>query len=378
MVTILGSPVDLRRTAVVNTARRGLDAGEAEPSWIVVEGSDTSWIRRLFLESPTDRRRGIAAVLSDRGLEIALAAGVGGAVWLPPSTARMREAMRAAAAHTLLPDVYSPRAGRALVAALGGAAWLSVTFFDRAMWCHQLGVLRLERLLMMLAQKVGRRFVLVEGPTVFLDGCSEGEAIAGWAALGAVEPLRPLDGLCVGAWRLGTAEDGACSDADRGRSREGNGSARPAERFPVFELPTGRHVGSWQFGEPISEDKLPGAGWVASGPYIEGGIRYVWKVRAAGQPERVIPEVINLGDLEAIGGVPAVRIPGWAAADLRSGAPGGLLLERLLPAANARGVPLWVPNVTGTVLHRLLQLGGHVWIDGPAVPTEEDRRPLGP
>ncbi len=370
MVTILGSPGELRRTAIENTLARGRVAGEPEPSWVAVEGPDARWLRQLFLQTVSSRQRGIAAVASDQGLEAALRAGVGGAVWLPPSTARMTEALRAAASGPAHSEVYSVEAGTALLEMRGGGSWLAVTFAHLAAWRHQLGVVHLERLLTRLAERIGVRFVLVEGPVLFLEGCGDDDAVAQWEALSSNEPLCPWDGLRVagtGSWRSGEIGDAVHAFL---ASRAGQSAAQGfrAGPLPVFELPSGRQAGWWRPGGWDTGRAVPDSGWIATGPEAGDDGRFAWTVRAAGERLSTVPEVTGVADVEAVDPVRAVRMPGWTTADLRAGTPGGLLLERLVKAANARGLPLWVPNVTDDALRRLLQVGGKVWIDGPAVP----------
>jgi hypothetical protein len=283
----------------------------------------------------------------------------------------MTEAMRAAASSPAAPEVYSHEAGMALLGALDMRHCLAITFEKAGLWRALLGAPLLEWLLAALAERIGCRFVLIEGPALFLDDCRENEVAQAWDATGTSEPLTPEDGLRIAEinrveW--GVRHDGLHDLLPPGTWRTIARSAGQTKPRPVFELPSGRQVGLWRPGVSISNDEIPPSGWIAAGPAEDGEGRTLWQLVAAGGPTGTVPEVTSAGEIATAGEAPAVRMPGWATADLRAGTPGGLLLQRLLREAHVHGLALWVPNVTGVVLQRLLRLGGRVWADGPAVP----------
>ncbi|NOZ79535.1 MAG: hypothetical protein GXP48_10235 [Acidobacteria bacterium] len=371
MIPILGSPGGVLRKAVEKTAERAIAGGAPAPPWIAVESDHEEWLRRAFLEPRSDRRRGVVAVSSDRGVTAAITAGIGGAVWIPPGTETMTEAMRAAASSPAAPRVYSHEAGMALLQALDMQHCLAVTFEKTGLWRALRGAPLLEHLLAALAERIGCRFVLIEGPALFLDDCRENTVARAWEAIGASEPLTPEDGLRIAEvnwveWSVG--DDGLYDLLPPGTWRTTGRSSGQTKPRPVFELPSGRQVGLWRPGVSSSNDEIPSSGWIAIGPAEDGKGRVLWQLVAAGGAVGTVPEVTSARQIARAGEAPAVRMPGWATADQRAGTPGGLLLQRLLREANANGLPLWVPNVTGAVLRRLLRLGGRAWVDGPAVP----------
>jgi hypothetical protein len=80
-------------------------------------------------------------------------------------------------------------------------------------------------------------------------------------------------------------------------------------------------------------------------------------------------EVLGSEEVAGVEEAVAVRVPGWASRDVRSGSPAGLLVTRIAEAAAGQNLPLWIPGVDEEALRLVLGLPGVIWVDGPAVPS---------
>lgn len=338
-----------------------LAGGAPEPSWVAADDGSGDWVSEVAGRSGAQRARGVVAGASADAVAMAQRLGIGGAMWLPPSTLAAMEAFEAAAQASLPVLDFDP----AVVEALGAdAAIRIVTFGDRRFWRVQLGDRALSVLLAELAAAVGSPAAIVPWPALLLSdrlavGVSETWRELTSSSGGAVPSLIATD-LTVGAMGEGGVLHAAYSAlVDGALEVEAAGSI---ESQPVYELPQGHRVGWWT----REEDQAPSEGWLAA-PTEVGEDRCRWELEGEGGLG-IVEEVLSTTEVAEAEGAAAVRVPGWACGGLRPGAPAGLLVARLAEEAARRGLQLWIPNVDDEGLRFVLGLPGRLWVDGAAVP----------
>jgi len=366
---VLGSPPPALERALLATARTAAADGAPEPPCLAVEGAGGAWLQDFLARPRAVRRRSVAAVASGDGLVAVIRAGVGGALDLPPSSARMHEAF-VAADGAPEPPPSLPAEAAAIVLSGAPGRWTILAVRRPELWRRQLGDEALAGFLHAVAEAAGTRAVVIGARAAALPGVSpERAARAAGDVLGAGEVL-PGDGVALGSLEVTAGAAISGRDLEDGLD-ELTGAGRvvaPEVEVPraVFEIPSGRFLGVWTLGRPASRTAAAG-GFVARGGRGPGQ-RLTWTLETEGGPRRRVPEVLSAAEAAAAGDAAAVRVPGWAAARLGAGSPGGLLLAGLTGEAADRGLPVWVPNVDGARLHVLLGLGVRLWVDGPAVP----------
>lgn len=370
MIPLLGSPPPALEGSLHATLARALEDGAPAPPWIAVEGEDGGWLEELLSQPVLLRRRGVAAVRTERGLVAALRAEVGGAVWIPPSSPTMAEATAAAAGRAAPPKRLSAGAAAILRCASPGKDWLLVGFRHGDMWRHQLGEGVLEGMLGRLAEALGEEPLIIEWPALVVRGDRWKKIRKAWREL--AETPAPDHGLSVTRWPS-AGHDVSESELKKLLEEDANGGdedgPEPTRVHPVYDLPSGRFLGRWSMGTAAEGSPPGGEGWLATAVVLDSG-RMRWRIEAPRGERLQLAEVLASREIESMEeGTAAARIPGWAVADLRPGAPGRLLLERLARAAEIRGIPLWVPNLDDERLREVLRIGGRFWVDGPAVPA---------
>jgi len=299
-------------------------------------------------------------VATEHALVQAARLGVGGALWLPPSTMAMVAALEAAgSARGDLPAVDPGVVD--LVTSEPGSLW-AVTWRNLPFWRRQLGRARLLAVLVDLAREIGAPPALLPWPALLVSERSREEIGAAYGPVLDPSPLRPLQPpeiVAVADWgEPGPATLRALLDLE-----SAGGVDKPeGPPQPVHELPSGRRIGFWA---PSSPDPPDEGVWC---PATEVGEDSAWLSRSLEGHWLRVPEVLASSRVDADGGG-AVRVPGWLSLGARPGSPAGLLIERLLVSCNRRGLTLWVPNVDSDLLRYLLRLGGELWVDGPAVPS---------
>lgn len=339
-----------------------LAGGAPEPRWIAVDDGTGEWVALATGCSAAERACGVIASSSDDTLVTAQRLGVGGAMWLPPSTVGATEAFEAATA------AAAPIEGRdpALVDLIDdGSAAVILSFVDRGFWRGQLGERRLTAMLAELAAALATPAVILPWPALVVTGKEPDEVSEAWRALVADENRVVPD---VAVAPLAENEPGGGLLAPAYGELLQAGSRPPVLQagrspLPVHELPCGRRVGWWS---RLAEESLPEEGWSAS-PIDVSRSKSRWRLDG-GDASGIVEEVLTSEDVDRAGDCTAVRLPGWASREIRPGSPAGLLVTRLADAAARRGLPLWIPNLDGDALRFALGLPGTLWVDGPAVP----------
>jgi len=358
---LLGRLPEALRGGLDSVISGALAGGAPEPSWVAADDGSGGWVAEVAGWPAAQRVRGVVAAASADALAMAQRLGVGGAMWLPPSSLAAIEAFEAAAAAAPPALEFDP----AVLEALGADAPIRiVSFADREFWRVQLGDRALAGLLTELAAAVGAPAAILPWPALLLSDRLAVAASEGWGGLasssGGAVPSLIATQLTVGAMGEGGVLQAGYSALVKGASdAEAAGSIGPQ---PVHELPQGRRVGWWTWGET----QAPSEGWLAE-PTEVGMNRCRWELEGEGGP-KVVEEVLSATEVAEAEGAAAVRIPGWACRGLRPGAPAGLLVTRLAEAAARRGLPLWIPNLDDEDLRFVLGLPGTLWVDGPAVP----------
>ena len=336
-------------------------AGAVPPSFIAVADAEGRWLRQTAALDPQLRSRAVIAAVDDRPFVDALRLGVGGALRLPPSTVAAAEALTAAAATTLPSGGFDPAVAGVLAAGASPLAVVSIR--DRGFWRRQLGDRVLSERLLAAVGSIEATAAVLPWPALVLAAADGSRLEAAWRSL-ADDWAQPAPSLDVRALPPGTRADDVLSAAHRelatAADRPEPGPA--ATRAPVHELPSGRAVGWWS---PVVGE-IPGEGWLAV-PETPVSETRMWRLHGDGGGATVV-EALLAEDPKPAAEAVALRVPGWAAADLRAGKPAALLVARLADAADRRGLPLWVPNVDGEGLRFVLGLPGTLWVDGPAVP----------
>jgi hypothetical protein len=362
MMELLGRLPDALRGGLDNVIAGALAGGAPEPSWVAADDGSGAWVAEVAGRPAAQRVRGVVAAASADALVTAQRLAVGGAMWLPPSSLAAIEAFETAGAAATPEFEFDP----AVVETLGTNVpiWI-VSFGDREFWRVQLGDRALAALLAELAAVVGAPAAILPWPALLLSDRLGAGASEAWRELtskrgGAVPDLivTPLTASAMG--------EGMVLDVAYKALLDGVSQVEAADSIrlkTVYELPQGRRVGWWTW----AETQAPAGGWLAA-PSEVSTQRCRWEVKGEGGPG-VIEEVLSETEVAEAEGVAAVRVPGWACAGLRSGAPAGLLVARLAEEAKRRGLPLWIPNVGDESLRFVLGLPGTLWVDGPAIPA---------
>jgi hypothetical protein len=320
MTALKGAPSASVRAVVERVVEKALARGASPPSWVAVDDGNGAWLDEVASAPPAERARGVVAAGGEETLRRSIRLGVGGAVWMPPSTLAMTEAC-AAAARSELPPVVDPSLVD-LVVDRGGPLVL-VTVDDLVRWHADLGEAEVARLLTSLARCLGVPPALVSS---------------------ALLTPQPAAGAVGSAW------EGVVAEAEWA-----------ADLAPVvIPVPDGA-LGRLFFptvAEALARRAPPETrpiGATARACQVEHGV------------------TTPLGDPTSRG-EPSVRVPAWASRRPRPGTPAGLLLERMAAACERDDAALWVPLVDRSSLPFLLRLPGRLWLDGPVVETLSGRR----
>jgi len=362
---LLGRLPDALRGGLDNVIAGALAGGAPEPSWVAADDGSGAWVAEVAGRPVAQRVRGVVAAASADALVTAQRLAVGGAMWLPPSSLAAIEAFEAAGAAATPESEYDP----AIVETLGTNVPIRIVSFDaREFWRVQLGDRALVVLLAELAAALGAPAAILPWPALLLSDRLRAKSCEAWRELatkmGGAVPDLIVTPLTVSAMGKGMVLDAAYTALlDEVSQVEAADSIR---LNTVYELPQGRRVGWWT----RAETQVPAGGWLAT-PSEVGTQRCRWEVEGEGGPG-VVEEVLSETEVAEAEGVAAVRVPGWACAGLRSGAPAGLLVARLAEEAQRQGVPLWIPNLDDEGLRFALGLPGRLWVDGPAVPSSEE------
>jgi hypothetical protein len=360
VVDLFPPPADEVREGLYSVIAGALAGGAPEPSWIAVDDGTGSWVVEVSTRSAEERVRGVVAASSEDALVKAQLLGVGGAMWLPPSSLGALEAYSTAA---------STEAPVALDAAslelLEGRTPIQVvSIVDRRFWRTQVGDRALENLTTELAVALEAPAAILRWPALVVADCGPEEIVTAWEELASkrekIGPSVSVLSLEPEALESGLLEGAYAALAGGSSAAQSPGLVPPQ---PVHELPHGRRVGWWL----IRNDQEPEEeGWVAT-PVEAGAARCRWQLEGSESSETVV-EVLGSEEVEGVGEAVAVRVPGWASRRLRPGSPAGLLVTRIAEATSRRGLPLWIPGVDQEGLRLVLGLPGTIWVDGPAVP----------
>jgi len=357
----LGRLPEALRGGLDSVISGALAGGAPEPSWVAADDGSDTWVVEVAGRPAAQRVRGVVAASSAGALATAQRLGVGGAMWLPPSSLAAIEAFEAAGAAAPPALEFDP----AVVEALGtDAAIRIVSFADREFWRVQLGDRALAVLLAELGAVIGAPTAIVPWPALLVSDLLPVGVSEAWRELvsengGAVPSLIATD-LTVGAMVEGGVLQAAYRALVNGALEvEAAGSIEPQ---PVYELPQGRRVGWWT----REKDQAPSEGWLAAPTEVREE-RCRWELEGEGG-SGIIEEILSGTEVAETEGAVAVRVPGWACGGLRPGAPSGLLVARLAEEAARRGLQLWIPNVDDKSLRFVLGLPGKLWVDGAAVP----------
>jgi hypothetical protein len=361
VVDIFPPPADESRDGLYSVIAGALAGGEPEPSWIAVDDGSGSWVVEVSTRPPAERVRGVVAVASEDALVKAQLLGVGGALWLPPSSLGALEAFSTAA------SAAEPMALDAAALELLEDRTLIqvVSIVDRRFWRSQVGDRALENLTTELAVALEAPAAILRWPALVVADRDPGEIVTAWEEMASkrekigpsisihsLEPKELDSGLLEGAYAALAGDSSVTESAGRLAPQ------------PVHELPHGRRVGWWL----VSNDQKPEEeGWVAT-PVEAGAARCRWQLEGSESSGTVV-EVLGSEEVARVDEAVAVRVPGWASRDVRPGSPAGLLVYRIAEAALRRGLPLWIPGVDQEGLRFVLGLPGVIWVDGPAVPS---------
>ncbi len=358
MIPLRPEPLPAVARPLASVVAQAAERAAVAPPWVVVEDGAGEWFRLAAEAPPAERARLVAVLATDRALVQATELGIGGALWLPPSTLTAVDAFAAAAARpqpagALEPGVLAARLGE-------GEAVLAVTVARRRFWRVQIGDAAIMTLLGELARILGVLPVMLPWPALLLTAESRDSVDRAWAEL-ADDPPQILVAEVGDAWRHhGLAATAAAALAEV-ESAPSEPCSSPLQA--VCELPNGCMVGRWgPLGRAASGEGV----WEAR-PTVAAGAGFAWRLAERGAEDLAAVDVVSPEQVAAA--APAVpRMVGWAARHLRAGSPAGLLVDRLAAAAERVGAPLWVSNVDGPALYHLLRLPGRLWVDGPAVP----------
>jgi len=360
VVDLFPPPREEIREGLYSVVAGALAGGAPEPSWVAVDDGSGSWVVEVSTRPPTERTRGVAAVASEDALVKAQLLGVGGAMWLPPSSLGALDAFSTAAS-AAAPAAFDAAALEILE---GSTAIQVVSVVDRRFWRTQVGDRALENLTTELAVALEAPAAILRWPALVVADRDPGVIVATWEEMAAkreaigpsvsvvtLEPKKLENGLLEGAY---------AALAESSATAESLGQLPPQ---PVHELPHGRRVGWWRKGSGQDPEE---EGWVA-GPVGAGAARCRWRLEGS-ESSGTIEEVLGSDEVGDVDEAVAVRVPGWASRDLRVGSPAGLLVTKIAEAASRRGLPLWISGVDHEGLRLVLGLPGTIWVDGPAVP----------
>jgi len=358
----LGTTPDAVREGLISVVDFALADGAQEPAWIALDDGIDAWVTEAAGCCAPERARAVLAAGADDALVTAQRLGIGGAMWLPPSSLGAREAFAAAGSAEL--PVEGFEAGIADIFDDGAPAVI-VSFGDRRFWRAQLGNRRLVSLLAEIASALDAPAAILPWPALVVRGNEPDQVVETLRALFS-DADWPVPDLVVAPLAESTSGDGTLAAVyrelvdERPPSSVVGAGSRPQ---PVHELPTGRRVGWWsrQGGQTPPQER-----WLLSPQLVSAKVGK-WQLDAE-DGHGVIEEVLTTEDVKLAASPAAVRFPGWASRDIRPGAPAGLLVTRLAEAAARRGVPLWIPNLDSEALKLALGLPGVLWVDGPAVP----------
>jgi len=361
MVTMLPEPGAAVAEPMSAALGEAISGGAAEPSFVAVATDVGAWRRASVARSRGDRCRAVLATSSNLGLADGIALAFGGAVYLPPSTAAVIEALEAAAGAPPIP----PLADAAVVETIFGSAGevIAVSVENGWLWRSQLGDRRLEILLQSLASGIDAPVLLLPGPVLIVPMTDDVTLRKAWDDTCEEFPVARGIELKNAKLAITKAKDIVLEAGQAMCRRQEADAPRSVVSRPVYELPSGRRVGWWSMNP--RETRIGGE-WEAHPTAVSGrGCR--WVLHRDGEADLEVDDVIVPEDVAA---GPAVRVAGWIADRPTVGSPSGLLLTRLATAAARVGLPLWVPNVDGPGLRFLQRLGTTVWVDGPAVPED--------
>jgi hypothetical protein len=361
VVDLFPPPADEIREGLYSVIAGALAGGAPEPSWVAVDDGSGSWVVEASTRPAAERVHGVVAVSSEDALVKAQLLGVGGAMWLPPSSLGALEAFSTAA------SVETPVAldAAALELLEGRTPIQVVSIVNRRFWRTQVGDRELENLTTELALALEAPAAILRWPALVVADRDPGEIVTAWEELAA---RREMIGPSVNVLSLEpeALENGLLDGAYAALAGGSSTTQSPGQVLPqpVHELPHGRRVGWWRIamkGEPEEE------GWVAT-PVEAGAARCRWQLAGCDSSGTIV-EVLGSEEVAGVEEAAAVRVPGWASRFLRLGSPAGLLVTRIAEAASRRGVPLWIPGVDQEGLRLVLGLPGVIWVDGPAVPA---------
>jgi len=245
---LLGRLPEALRGGLDSVISGALAGGAPEPSWVAADDGYRAWVAEVAGRPVAERARGVVAAASANALVMAQRLGVGGAMWLPPSSLAAIEAFEAAAAAARPALEFDP----AVVEALGTDAPIRiVSFADRRFWRVQLGDHALAVFLTELAVAVGAPPAILPWPALLLsDRLSVGVSEA-WREL-ASSSGGAFPGLIFTESTVGAMGEGGVLQAVYSALAEGASEAEAAGSIgpqPVHELPQGRRVGWWTWAE---------------------------------------------------------------------------------------------------------------------------------
>ncbi len=362
MIRLLAPTDDGTDGPLLTVAQAAVSDGAPEPSWIAVEDDRGEWIRHAAATEPVDRARAVVAVQTEAALVAAVRLGVGGAMWLPPSTQGAATAFRAAS--EAAPNRGHPSAWLADLATGWDGDLLAVSWVNRPFWRCQLGEPFMAGLLVDLADELGVLPALLPWPALLMSPRPERDIHSAWELVTARTPCVTEGLEVIGC----AAREGHCGVVTTAMqslvAHVSEESERESVVFPrpVYGLPSGQLAGWWAPFEPA--EPAPERGWLAT-PHSVSEAGFRWRLEDGAGASRWADDVYDLGAAED-----AARIPGWVALSVGAGRPAGLLVERLAGAAEKTGRPLWVPNVDAHRLQFLLRQPDVLWVDGPAVPDD--------
>ena len=361
MVDLFPLPAEEIREGLYSVVAGALAGGAPDPSWVAVDDGSGSWVVEASTRPAAERARGVVAVSSEDALVKAQLLGVGGALWLPPSSIGTLEAFSTAG------SAEAPVAFDAAALDLhdGRAPVQVVSFVHRRFWRSQVGDRVLENFTAELAIALEAPAAILRWPALVVADRDPGEIAAAWEELASrretigpsinVLSLQPKD------LEIGVLDGAYAALAGSPSTTESPGQVPPQ---PIHELPHGRRVGWWMIR---SGQKPEEEGWVAT-PVDVGAARCRWQLEGS-EISGTVVEVLGSEEVAGVEEAMAIRVPGWAARDVRPGSPAGLLVTRIAEAASRQGLPLWIPNVDQGGLRLVLGLPGTIWVDGPAVPS---------
>jgi hypothetical protein len=359
MVDIFPPPSDVDREGFYSVIAGAIAAGEPEPSWIAVDDGSDAWINQVSIRPSSERARGVLAAASDTSLATAQRLGLGGAMWLPPSSLGVLDAFAAAAEATM----PFPCDASALEVLDQRRPLAIVDFNDRPFWRVQIGDAGLTSLLVELAAALEVPAAVVPWPALVVADVEPVDIVSAWESL-ATEKDWARPSVAV---RIPTISAPALPDfiyLTLAKSPVESEGASSVPYQAVHGLPHGRRVGWWCPGASEATDD---EGWVAI-PIEVAGDRCLWQLEGGGSPG-IVTEVVSADEVADADQAVAVRVPGWACRGLRAGSPSGLLVAKIATAAELHDLPLWIPGVDHDALRFVLGLPGAIWVDGPAVPS---------